>query len=92
MQHGRRRAEEMREATATVEGVAIRSRMAAATADVQAWVAALRAEGVFDAAAPDADWRDLADRIEPGQVPGSESGRVNPCGREAAETQRDPNR
>jgi len=64
VQHGRRRAEEMREAAATVEGVALRSRMAAATADVQAWVAGLRARGVFDAAATDADWRDLADLIE----------------------------
>jgi len=43
--------------------VAISSRMAVATAEVQAWVAALRADGAFDAAAADADWRDLADRI-----------------------------
>jgi len=63
VQHGRRRAEEMREAAATVEGVGISSRMAVATAEVQAWVAALRADGAFDAAAADADWRDLADLI-----------------------------
>jgi len=70
VQHGRRRAEEMREAAATVEGVGISSRMAVATAEVQAWVAALRADGAFDAAAADADWRDLADRIgrEPGDA------------------------
>jgi hypothetical protein len=70
VQHGRRRAEEMREAAATVEGVAIAPRMASAAADLQAWVATRRAEGAFDAAGKDADWRDLADRIgrEPGDA------------------------
>jgi 3-hydroxyisobutyrate dehydrogenase len=63
VQHGRRRAEEMREAAATVEGVGTEARMAMATADLQAWIAALRAEGVFDAAAADAGWRELADLI-----------------------------
>jgi 3-hydroxyisobutyrate dehydrogenase-like beta-hydroxyacid dehydrogenase len=74
VQHGRRRAEEMREAAATVEGVGIRPRMAAATADVQAWVAALRADGVFDGAA-DADWRELADSIQREKRSGSDQSR-----------------
>ena len=71
VQHGRRRAEEMREAAATVEGVGLRPRMAAAIADVQAWMAALHAEGVFDAAA-DEDWRNLADRIQRNAPSGSD--------------------
>jgi 3-hydroxyisobutyrate dehydrogenase-like beta-hydroxyacid dehydrogenase len=62
VQHGRRRAEEMREAAATVEGVAMAPRMATATADLQGWIAMLRAEGVF-ADAKGADWREFADRI-----------------------------
>jgi 3-hydroxyisobutyrate dehydrogenase len=74
VQHGRRRAEEMREAAATVEDVGIRARMAAATADVQAWVAALRADGVFDGAA-DADWRDLADSIQREKLSGNDQSR-----------------
>jgi 3-hydroxyisobutyrate dehydrogenase len=71
VQHGRRRAEEMREAAATVEGVGTEPRMATATADLQAWIATLRAEGVFDAAAADAGWRELADLI--GREPGAQS-------------------
>jgi len=74
VQHGRRRAEEMREAAATVEDVGIRARMAAATADVQAWVAALRADGVFDGAS-DADWRDLADSIQREKLSGNDQSR-----------------
>ena len=64
VQHGRRRAEEMREAAVTVDDAGIASRMTTATADVQAWIAMLRAEGVFASAGADATWRDLADRIE----------------------------
>ena len=63
VQHGRRRAEEMREAAATLDGVAVAPRMASAAADLQAWIATLRAEGVFDTAGKDADWRELADLI-----------------------------
>lgn len=63
-QHGRRRAEEMREAAVTVAEAGIEPRMASATADVQAWIAQLRAEGVFQGAAEKPEWRDLADRIE----------------------------
>jgi 3-hydroxyisobutyrate dehydrogenase-like beta-hydroxyacid dehydrogenase len=64
VQHGRRRAEEMREAAATVDDVGVRPRMAAATADLQAWIASLRADGAFADVADDAEWRVLADAIE----------------------------
>jgi len=64
VQHGRRRAEEMREAAVTVADVGVAPRMATATADVQAWVTMLRAEGVFANALSDAGWRELADCIE----------------------------
>jgi 3-hydroxyisobutyrate dehydrogenase-like beta-hydroxyacid dehydrogenase len=64
VQHGRRRAEEMREAAVTVRDVGIAPRMATATADVQAWVTMLRSEGVFADAASDASWRELADCIK----------------------------
>ena len=63
VQHGRRRAEEMREAAATVGDAGIVSRMAVATAELQAWMAALRADGVFADASGDASWRDLADCV-----------------------------
>jgi 3-hydroxyisobutyrate dehydrogenase-like beta-hydroxyacid dehydrogenase len=64
VQHGRRRAEEMREAAVTVGDAGIASRMTTATADVQAWIAMLRAEGVFASAGADATWRDLADLVD----------------------------
>jgi 3-hydroxyisobutyrate dehydrogenase len=63
VQHGRRRAEEMREAAVTVADAGLEPRMASATAEVQAWVAALRAQGTFDVADGSADWRALADRV-----------------------------
>jgi 3-hydroxyisobutyrate dehydrogenase-like beta-hydroxyacid dehydrogenase len=63
MQHGRRRAEEMREAAATVGEAAIAPRMTAATADLQDWIARLRAEGAFATVAADAGWRELADLV-----------------------------
>jgi 3-hydroxyisobutyrate dehydrogenase-like beta-hydroxyacid dehydrogenase len=63
VQHGRRRAEEMREAAVMVGDTGIAPRMTTATADVQAWIAALRAEGVFATAAADASWRELADLV-----------------------------
>jgi hypothetical protein len=52
VQHGRRRAEEMREAAVTVTDARLAPRMARASADVQQWIAMLRAEGVFRALAP----------------------------------------
>jgi 3-hydroxyisobutyrate dehydrogenase len=63
VQHGKRRAEEMREAAVTVNDAGVEPRMASATADVQAWVAALRASGVFEDASADAGFRDLTDRV-----------------------------
>ena len=63
VQHGRRRSEEMREAAATVDGAGIDPHMATATADLQGWIAGLRAAGAFDSAAPDAGWRELADAV-----------------------------
>jgi 3-hydroxyisobutyrate dehydrogenase-like beta-hydroxyacid dehydrogenase len=61
--HGKRRAEEMREAAATVREAGLEPLMASAIADRQAWMAALAAAGVFAGAPRDADWRELADRI-----------------------------
>ncbi|MGE5171598.1 MAG: DUF1932 domain-containing protein [Rudaea sp.] len=66
VQHGRRRAEEMREAAATIGDAGVAPRMAQASADVQAWIAALRVKGVFADAPADAGWRELADRVERG--------------------------
>ena len=60
--HGRRRAEEMREAAHTVEDCGFEPFMAAATSDKQAYVAALAKSGLFSNVAGD-DWRDYADRI-----------------------------
>jgi 3-hydroxyisobutyrate dehydrogenase-like beta-hydroxyacid dehydrogenase len=64
VQHGRRRAEEMREAAVTVADAGIAPRMATASAEVQAWIAMLRAEGVFASATADATWDELADLVE----------------------------
>lgn len=64
MQHGARRAEEMRESAATVRDAGIEPRMASATAELQAWFAALRCDGTFDALAKDATWQEMADRIK----------------------------
>jgi len=63
VQHGKRRAEEMREAAATVREIGLEPFMASAIADRQAWVAALAAAGVFADAPKEGGWRNLADRI-----------------------------
>jgi len=63
VQHGKRRAEEMREAAVTVTDAGIEPRMSSATADVQAWIAGMRASGVFEEATKDAGFRDLCDRV-----------------------------
>ena len=62
-QHGRRRAEEMREAAVTVADAGFAPRMASATADVQAWIAEQRAAGAFEGLPEAAPWQQLADRI-----------------------------
>ena len=61
--HGKRRAEEMREAAATVDEIGLQPFMASAIADRQGWVAALAKAGVFEKLPRDADWRACADRI-----------------------------
>ena len=64
IQHGRRRAEEMREVAQTVREAGLEPWSAAGTAERQAWVADLADRGLFgDRNAPRKDWRADADRI-----------------------------
>ena len=63
VQHGRRRAEEMREAAASVREVGLEPLMTSAIAARQAWVADLAQSGTFGEAPGNLAWRDLADRI-----------------------------
>jgi 3-hydroxyisobutyrate dehydrogenase-like beta-hydroxyacid dehydrogenase len=65
VQHGRRRAEEMREAAETVREIGLAPWSAAATAERQGWIADLveRGELAGDFEDGPGDWRDLADRI-----------------------------
>jgi 3-hydroxyisobutyrate dehydrogenase-like beta-hydroxyacid dehydrogenase len=63
VQHGKRRAEEMREAANTVREAGFEPFMSAAIADKQQWVATQAAAGVFDDFAPNAVWQDYADRL-----------------------------
>jgi 3-hydroxyisobutyrate dehydrogenase-like beta-hydroxyacid dehydrogenase len=63
VQHGKRRAEEMREAANTVRESGSPPLMAAAIADKQQWVADRAGEGVFQGIANDARWQDYADRL-----------------------------
>jgi 3-hydroxyisobutyrate dehydrogenase-like beta-hydroxyacid dehydrogenase len=63
VQHGKRRAEEMREAANTVREAGFEPFMAAATADKQQWVADRAREGLFTGLAKDARWQDYADRL-----------------------------
>ena len=63
VQHGKRRAEEMREAAATVQEAGFAPFMAAATAQKQDWVAQLARDGVFDGIEAGARWEDYADRL-----------------------------
>jgi len=53
----------MREAAVTVNDAGVEPRMASAAAEVQAWVAALRAAGVFEGAIKDRGFRELSDRV-----------------------------
>jgi 3-hydroxyisobutyrate dehydrogenase-like beta-hydroxyacid dehydrogenase len=64
--HGRRRAEEMREAAITVRDAGLEPWSAAGTAERQAWMAELAEAGAFagpDAPDDDDDWRAAADRV-----------------------------
>jgi 3-hydroxyisobutyrate dehydrogenase-like beta-hydroxyacid dehydrogenase len=63
VQHGKRRAEEMREAAANVREAGFPPLMAAAIADKQQWVADAAAAGVFAGLPKDARWQDYADRL-----------------------------
>jgi 3-hydroxyisobutyrate dehydrogenase-like beta-hydroxyacid dehydrogenase len=62
-QHGRRRAEEMREAAVTVREAGLDPHMAAASAERQDMVAGLAVEGAFSGLNATDDWRAYADRI-----------------------------
>jgi 3-hydroxyisobutyrate dehydrogenase-like beta-hydroxyacid dehydrogenase len=62
-QHGRRRAEEMREAAVTVREAGLDSHLAAATAARQDMVANLAAQGAFANLDASVDWRLYADRV-----------------------------
>jgi 3-hydroxyisobutyrate dehydrogenase-like beta-hydroxyacid dehydrogenase len=65
VQHGQRRAEEMREAANTVReaGPGFAPLMASAIADKQQWVADQARAGVFADLGKDARWQDYADRL-----------------------------
>ena len=68
VQHGKRRAEEMREAANTVREAGFEPFMASAIADKQQWVADQAAAGVFDGVVKDALWQDYADRLTTDQL------------------------
>ena len=63
VQHGKRRAEEMRESANTVREAGFEPFMASAIADKQQWVADQAAAGVFDGLDKKARWQDYADRL-----------------------------
>ena len=63
VQHGKRRAEEMREAANTVREAGFEPFMAAATAQKQQWIADEAAAGRFAGLGKDAVWQEYADRL-----------------------------
>lgn len=63
VQHGQRRAEEMREAANTVREAGFDPFMTAATAEKQQWVADQARAGVFQDLPKGASWQDYADRL-----------------------------
>ncbi len=63
VQHGKRRAEEMREAASTVREAGFEPFMSAATADKQQWVADAASGGLFVGLPKDARWQEYADRL-----------------------------
>jgi 3-hydroxyisobutyrate dehydrogenase-like beta-hydroxyacid dehydrogenase len=63
VQHGQRRAEEMRESANTVKEAGFEPFMASAIAARQQWVADRAKEGVFTDVAKGARWQDYADRL-----------------------------
>lgn len=62
-QHGRRRAEEMREAALTVKEAGFEPFMAAAIAQKHDWMAAQSEAGRFQALGPEPTWQAYADRL-----------------------------
>lgn len=79
--HGKRRAEEMREAANTVREAGIDPWMSAASAETQDWVAALSKGGLFRDLGAQPGWRDYADKIiavleNPGAIAKKRSGRA----------------
>jgi 3-hydroxyisobutyrate dehydrogenase-like beta-hydroxyacid dehydrogenase len=63
VQHGQRRAEEMRESANTVREAGFEPFMAAAIAGKQQWVADQAMAGVFAGVGKGAPWQDFADRL-----------------------------
>ena len=63
VQHGKRRAEEMREAAHTVREAGFEPFMASAIADKQQWVADQAKAGVFADVGKGAVWQDYADAL-----------------------------
>jgi len=63
VEHGKRRAEEMREAANTVREAGFDPFMSAAIADKQQWVADLAKAGVFKGVGKGATWQEFADRV-----------------------------
>ncbi len=61
--HGKRRAQEMREAANTVREAGFEPWMAAAIAEKHDWVAQQSAAGIFDDLPTDAPWQAFADRL-----------------------------
>jgi 3-hydroxyisobutyrate dehydrogenase-like beta-hydroxyacid dehydrogenase len=62
-QHGRRRAEEMREVAATVKDAGLDPHVASGTAERQEWVAQHKASARLDDVKKGANWREYADRL-----------------------------
>jgi 3-hydroxyisobutyrate dehydrogenase-like beta-hydroxyacid dehydrogenase len=62
-QHGRRRAEEMREAAHTVQEAGFEPFMAAAIAHKHAWMADQASSGLLDGLPPESDWQVFADGL-----------------------------
>jgi hypothetical protein len=63
IEHGKRRAQEMREVAETVAHVGLDPLMPSATAERQDWLAALAAAHPELKAASDEDWRQTLDRV-----------------------------
>ena len=63
VKHGKRRAEEMREAAQTVREAGFEPFMAGATAGKQDWVAGLAREGLFEGIDAKSPWQEYADRL-----------------------------